>query len=125
MTFWVSNRMCASLREGRQLIHACRLVDEITYKRASEATDLATQSAILGPFFRANDPIREKGSTITFNTPKDAQVAYMYGTVVDAKTKKPLVGASVDVWEASTNGECYDQDAICVANISRSILAAR
>lgn len=81
------------------------MVDEITYKKASEAADLATQSAILGPFFRHNDPIREKGSTISFNTPKEAQIAYLYGQVVDAVTKKPLKGASVDVWEASTNGK--------------------
>lgn len=81
------------------------LVDEITYKKASEATDLATQSAILGPFFRTDHPIRQKGDTISFNTPDDAQVVYMYGQVLDAKTKKPLANASIDVWEASTNGE--------------------
>lgn len=80
-------------------------MDEITYKKASEATDLATQSAILGPFFRTDHPIRQKGDTISFNTPDDAQVVYMYGQVLDAKTKKPLANASIDVWEASTNGE--------------------
>jgi catechol 1,2-dioxygenase len=36
--------------------------------------------------------------------PKDAQVAYVYGQVVDATTKKPVVNASIDIWEASTNG---------------------
>ena len=82
-----------------------RLVDEITYKKASEATDVATQSAILGPFFRTDHPIREKGATISFNTPEDAQVVYMYGQVKDAVTGKPLANASIDVWEASTNGQ--------------------
>ena len=82
-----------------------RLVDEITYKKASEAADAATQSAILGPFFRHDAPYREKGSTITFNTPKDAEVVYMYGKVTDAVTGKPLTGADIHVWEASTNGE--------------------
>lgn len=82
-----------------------RLVDEITYKKASEATNVATQSAILGPFFRHDHPVREKGATISFDTPKDAEVVYMYGQVLDAKTQKPLVGATIDVWEASTNGE--------------------
>ncbi|KIV91918.1 hypothetical protein PV10_06409 [Exophiala mesophila] len=86
------------------------LVDEITYKKASEASDLATQSAILGPFFRHDHPIREKGATISFNTPKDAEVVYMYGQVVDAKTKKPLANATIDVWEASTNGLYEQQD---------------
>lgn len=86
------------------------LVDEITYKKASEAADVATQSAILGPFFRHDHPTREKGSTISFDTPDDAQVAYMYGTVTDAKTKKPLAGATIDVWQASTNGMYEQQD---------------
>jgi len=86
------------------------LVDEITYKKASEAPDLVTQSAILGPFFRQDAPVRKNGSTITFDTPKDGQVVYMHGTVTDAKTKKPLANASVDVWQASTNGLYEQQD---------------
>lgn len=51
-----------------------RLVDEITYKKASEATGVATQSAILGPFFRNDHPVREKGASISSDTPKDAEV---------------------------------------------------
>ena len=93
----------------RSVADLLRLVDEITYKKASEATDAVTQSAILGPFFRHDAPTREKGSTITFNTPKDGQVAYMYGRVVDVKTKKPLANAYIDVWEASTNGNAFRQ----------------
>jgi catechol 1,2-dioxygenase len=87
-----------------------RLVDEITYKKASEAADVATQSAILGPFFRHDHPVREKGATISFDTPEDAEVAYMYGRVLDATTQKPIAGASIDVWEASTNGLYEQQD---------------
>ena len=29
----------------------------------------------------------------------------MYGKVVDAVTKKPLAGAKLQAWEASTNGK--------------------
>jgi catechol 1,2-dioxygenase len=50
-------------------------VDEITYVKAAEATDVATQSAILGPFFREDHPVRQKGDSISFNTPKDAEVS--------------------------------------------------
>lgn len=82
-----------------------RLVDEITYKKASEASDAATQSAILGPFYRHDTPYREKGATISFDTPKDAELVYMYGKVTDAVSGKPLTGADIQVWEASTNGE--------------------
>jgi len=87
-----------------------RLVDEITYKKAAEAADYATQSAILGPFFRHDHPVREKGATITFDTPKDAQVTYMHGVVTDAVSKKPLPNATIDVWQASTNGLYEQQD---------------
>lgn len=81
-----------------------RLVDDITYREASKTDKPPTSSAILGPFWRADAPIRENGTTITFNTPKDGLVAYMHGQVTDAETGKPLPNTSVDVWQASTNG---------------------
>lgn len=84
--------------------HGYRLVDEITYKQAGDATQLATSSAILGPFFRHDAPTRENGSTITFDTPKDGKVAFMHGIVKCAKTGQPLADTEVDVWQASTNG---------------------
>lgn len=34
----------------------------------------------------------------------------MYGTVTDAATGKPLAGATIDVWQASTNGMYEQQD---------------
>lgn len=34
----------------------------------------------------------------------------MYGTVMDAATKKPIKGATIDVWQASTNGLYEQQD---------------
>lgn len=80
------------------------MVDEIIYKLRADAKDSHTQSAILGPFFRHDAPLREKGSTITFDTPKDGQVAYMHGRVLDSATGKPLANAEIDIWEASTNG---------------------
>jgi protocatechuate 3,4-dioxygenase beta subunit len=83
---------------------AIRLVDEITYKKASEAADLATQSAILGPFFQTDHKIRKKGESVVEKCPEGAEVAYIYGKVVDAMTKKPVKSASIDIWEASTNG---------------------
>lgn len=82
-------------------------MDEITYKKAGAADGNVTSSAILGPFWRADTPVREFGSTITFDTPEDGQVAYMFGTVTDSKTGQPIKNALVDIWEASTNG-AYD-----------------
>jgi len=86
------------------------LIDDITYRAATKSADTATTSAILGPFWRADRPTRENGTSITFNTPKDGQVALMHGQILDAKTGKPVPNASVDVWQASTNGLYEQQD---------------
>ncbi|KAL5343329.1 Intradiol ring-cleavage dioxygenase [Aspergillus crustosus] len=88
------------------------LVDEITFKLAAEATDAPTATAILGPFFRADTPFRNNGETIVRTAPKDGkgEIAYMSGQVIDYVTKKPLVGATVEVWQASTNGLYEQQD---------------
>lgn len=80
------------------------LVDDITVRAATKAGKPATSSAILGPFWRADAPVRENGTTITFDTPSDGQVALMHGQVTCADTGKPLAHAKVDVWQASTNG---------------------
>lgn len=37
-------------------------------------------------------------------------MAFMHGRVIDFETKKPLVGADVEVWQASTNGLYEQQD---------------
>lgn len=34
----------------------------------------------------------------------------MHGRVIDFETKKPLIGADVEVWQASTNGLYEQQD---------------
>ena len=82
------------------------LVDDITFRAVTKADKPPTASAILGPFWRADAPTRENGSSITFNTPSDGQVAFMHGQVTCAETGEPLANATVDVWQASTNGNC-------------------
>jgi catechol 1,2-dioxygenase len=86
------------------------LVDEITFKLAEEAKDAPTATAILGPFFRADTPWRQNGEDIVKTKPADAEMAFMQGRVMDFQTKTPLVGASVEVWQASTNGLYEQQD---------------
>ncbi|KAJ5294397.1 hypothetical protein N7508_009218 [Penicillium antarcticum] len=86
------------------------LVDEITFKLAEEAKDAPTATAILGPFFRADTPWRQNGEDIVKSKPADAEMAFMQGRVMDFQTKKPLVGAAVEVWQASTNGLYEQQD---------------
>lgn len=97
---------------GPLLILEYRLVDEITFKLADEAADAPTATAILGPFFRADTPFRSNGENIVKTVPKDGkgEIAFMNGQVMDFETKKPLVGAVVEVWQASTNGLYEQQD---------------
>lgn len=79
-------------------------MDALTYKKASENADEVTASAILGPFYRKDHPVRANGNTMVLNMPKDGQIAYMRGKVTDGKTGKPIANASIDLWQASTNG---------------------
>lgn len=81
------------------------LVDDITFSAATKSSSGLTASAILGPFWREDHPVRPNGTTISFDTPEDAQVAFMHGHVTDVKTGEPIAGATVDVWQASTNGK--------------------
>ena len=86
------------------------LVDAITYQEAVKSDKPLTASAILGPFWRSDTPTRPNGSTIIFDMPADGVVAFMSGQVTSAETGAPLVGAVVDVWQASTNGLYEQQD---------------
>lgn len=80
-------------------------MDDITFSAATKSSAGLTASAILGPFWREDHPVRETGTTISFETPDDAQVAFMHGRVTDVVTGKPIAGATVDIWQASTNGK--------------------
>lgn len=82
-----------------------RLVDDITFSAALGRADGPTASAILGPFWRADTPSRDNGSNISFDTPADGEPVYMHGKVVDVESGEPLPDATVDVWQASTNGK--------------------
>lgn len=82
-----------------------RLVDDITFSAATKSTNGLTASAILGPFWREDHPIRENGTTISFDTPEDAQLVFMHGQVTNVETGSPIPNATIDIWQASTNGE--------------------
>ncbi|KAF7552343.1 hypothetical protein G7Z17_g4379 [Cylindrodendrum hubeiense] len=78
---------------------------------ASKNANSGTLTAILGPFWRADTPTRPNGTTISFETPKDGIVSFLHGTITCANTGKPIPNASVEVWQASTNGLYEQQDA--------------
>lgn len=85
-------------------------MDEIAFKKAAEATTLATQSAILGPFFQTDHVVRQNGDRVYKEVPENGEVVYFYGQARDATTQQPLANCSIDMWQASTNGRLYRQD---------------
>ncbi|KAI5465023.1 Intradiol ring-cleavage dioxygenase [Mariannaea sp. PMI_226] len=86
------------------------LVDDITHRAAAKNGSSGTLSAILGPFWRPDTPIRPNGTTISFDPPKDAIPVFLYGKITSAETGKPIPNASVEIWQASTNGLYEQQD---------------
>ncbi|GAM84782.1 hypothetical protein ANO11243_027830 [Dothideomycetidae sp. 11243] len=85
------------------------LVDEITYKMASDAPDQPTATAILGPFWRKDAPKRDMGDTIVFGI-DDGDNTLMSGVVTDFATGQPIEGAELDVWHTAPNGLYEQQD---------------
>ncbi|KAF2824942.1 aromatic compound dioxygenase [Ophiobolus disseminans] len=110
-----AGRMSDSKRNEGQLLCDIlgleSLVDEITYKLASDATDEPTATAILGPFYRHNAPELAMGSCIVSDEiNKTGDRTWMYGIVTDFRTGKPIEGAVVDVWHTAPNGLYEQQD---------------
>ncbi|KAF2249539.1 aromatic compound dioxygenase [Trematosphaeria pertusa] len=86
------------------------LVDEITYKLASDAADEPTATAILGPFWRKEAPLKSMGDTIVSGFDDKGDRTWMHGTVTDFLTGKPIEGAVLDVWHTAPNGLYEQQD---------------
>ena len=86
------------------------LVDEITYKLADEAADAPTATAILGPFWRKDAPIRKMGDSIVMNEIKDGDHTLMHGRVLDFNTGEPIKNAEIDIWHTAPNGLYEQQD---------------
>jgi len=95
------------------------LVDTIAYERAQSSSSSggdATQSAILGPFYRTGAPKYENGADIVMDhniksaDGKKGETCYMYGTVSSASTGQPIPNAIVDVWHTGPNGLYEQQD---------------
>jgi catechol 1,2-dioxygenase len=86
------------------------LIDEITYKLASEAQDEPTSTAILGPFWRKDAPQKQMGDTIVSGIDEQGHRTWMHGIVTDFMTGQPIEGAVLDVWHTAPNGLYEQQD---------------
>ena len=97
------------------------LLDTMTHERAEKraaaqgssvgkAGHKATDSAILGPFFREGAPKYDMGADIVLDHSivsedgKKGETTTMWGTV-KGPDGKPVEGAVVDVWHTGPNGE--------------------
>ena len=76
------------------------LIDAINHRKPSGATE----STVLGPFHVAGAPKKEMGDTISLDGKGDP--AWVSGRVVDLDGR-PIGGALLDVWQASSDG-AYD-----------------
>lgn len=75
------------------------LVDMISHGAGS-------QTAILGPMYRKDAPPLAAGTSISRVRAQGEQTVFVEGHVTDA-AGTPIAGATLDVWQASTNG-LYD-----------------
>ncbi|KAK5062915.1 hypothetical protein LTR84_004991 [Exophiala bonariae] len=82
------------------------LADEITYMLAADGSTVPT---VLGPFWRANAPIRNMGDSIVFGI-ESGDHTYMHGHILDAQTGDPIENAELDIWETAPNGMYEQQD---------------
>jgi catechol 1,2-dioxygenase len=67
---------------------------------------VGSQTSVLGPMYLANAPQLPAGASIVQSKPADGETVFIEGHIYDAKGR-PVAGATLDVWQASTNG-LYD-----------------
>jgi catechol 1,2-dioxygenase len=82
-----------------------QLVETINHVRPQSAVGFA----LVGPFYRANAPMRKRGESIASDDTKGDRVL-IAGRVLDLTTNAPIAGAILDVWQAATNGLYENQD---------------
>ncbi|CAM6054210.1 unnamed protein product [Sphagnum tenellum] len=66
--------------------------------------------ALVGPFYRAKSPFRERGSSIASPDSQRGKRVRISGQVLDFETRRPIKNAILDTWQAATNGLYENQD---------------
>lgn len=82
-----------------------QLIEAINHPRSQSAVGFA----LVGPFYRANAPLRKRGESIASDDTQGERVR-VTGRVYDLTTNAPVASAMVDVWQAATNGLYENQD---------------
>jgi len=89
------------------LIGVSQLVEDLNHQ--DQRPDSAVGFALVGPFFRANAPRRNRGESTVLGDTKGDRVR-ISGRVYDLTSNEPIGGAKLDVWQAATNGLYENQD---------------
>lgn len=87
------------------VIGVSQLVETINHARPQSAVGFS----VVGPFYRANAPTRERGASIASDDTGGDRVR-VTGRVSDLTTNAPVAEAVLDVWQAATNGLYENQD---------------
>jgi catechol 1,2-dioxygenase len=87
------------------VIGLSQLIETINHERPESAVG----SALVGPFYRANAPMRRRGESIASADTAGERV-HIAGRVYDLTSDAPIAGATLDVWQAATNGLYENQD---------------
>jgi len=87
------------------VIGVSQLIETLNHDRPDQPVGFA----LVGPFFRANAPLRARGDSIASDDTVGARVR-ISGRVFDFEKKTPIKGAILDIWQAATNGFYENQD---------------
>jgi catechol 1,2-dioxygenase len=87
------------------VIGVSQLIETLNHEQPAQPVGFA----LVGPFFRANAPLRERGASIASVDSAGARVR-ISGRVYDFGSKSPIGGANLDVWQAAANGSYENQD---------------
>ena len=87
------------------VIGVSQLIETLNHDKSGQPVGFA----LVGPFFRAEAPFRERGAAdVSADTP-GARVR-MSGRVFDFETKTPIEGANLDTWQAASDGLYENQE---------------
>src|SRR5207249_56061 len=87
------------------VVGVSQLIETLNHERSGQPVGYA----LVGPFFRAGAPLRARGaSTASANTPGDR--VRITGHVFGCETHAPVEDATVETWQAATNGLYENQD---------------
>ncbi|MDX2163892.1 MAG: dioxygenase [Gammaproteobacteria bacterium] len=82
-----------------------QLIETLNHQRPENTAGFA----LVGPFYRANAPLRKNGESIaSSDTPGERVV--IKGKVIDIGDNKPIPNAILDTWQAANNGLYESQD---------------